>query len=98
MEPIKRKKRPLTQLSSPLLNTPPCWHSLSINAHMLRLCRELYYVDRSIAPIVVQRVKRQPLRQNPLHEAIFLWKGFANALQPYNPKITGSAEAISVLN
>ena len=46
-------------------------------------------MDRSIAPIVVQRIKWQLLPQNPLNEMI--------APQSHNPKITGRAQSIAVI-
>ncbi len=67
----------------------------------MSLLRRVADVNRSrcfadtarVAPIVVQRVKRQSLFQNPLYEARALRYPRGVALQPSNPKITGSTEA-----
>jgi hypothetical protein len=55
--------------------------------------------NRSIAPIVVQRIKRRSLFQNPLHKAIRATaQAIATALQLHNPKVTGHTETNSALN
>jgi|GEM_PF-1443555 len=75
---------------TPLLNFLLRWYAFLCKCPNSSLLLEaVANVDGAIAPVVVQRVKRQLLLQNPLYEAI--------ALQPDNPKIAGCTEAIAVI-